>query len=449
VYRWVAAAGAGLVVIAAVLGLALARPWAGGGEIATLPSPTPEPEPVAVLSAAGEVPAPTAGGVQAAIDELVREAGELGTVSASVVDATTGERLYTRDPDTPLIPASTVKLPTAAAALTTLGPAHQLATTAVAGDEPGEVVLVGAGDPTLAIDEAGFYPDAARLDLLAAQVKTALRGTEITAVRVDSTLFTGPVHGPWDSDIPGGGYVGPITALMTDGGRMDPDPAQGTKAAERWEQPDLAAGRAFAELLGLDGEDVTRGGAPAGATELGRVLSPPVQRLVEIMLASSDNVVAEGLARLVAVERGEPASFEGGAVAMAKVLDEELGLPGAEFTDGSGLSRGNLVTATLLTDLLAAAVDPAHADLTGVVTGLAVAGWSGTLADRYDEAELAPAAGAVRAKTGTLAGVHALAGLVTTAEGQLLAFALLANDAPDSIRGRLDLIVATLATCGC
>jgi D-alanyl-D-alanine carboxypeptidase/D-alanyl-D-alanine-endopeptidase (penicillin-binding protein 4) len=458
-YRWVAAVGAGLVIIAVVLGLALVRPWAGDGGLAAPPSPTPEPEPVAVLSAAGDAPAPTADGVRAAIDDLVREAGEAGRVSAAVVDATTGESLYRHDPDTQAIPASTVKLATAATVLATLGPAHQLATTAVAGEEPGEVVLVGGGDPTLAIDEAGFYPDAARLDLLAEQVRTALSATEITKVMVDSTLFTGPVHGPWDEDIPGGGYVGPITALMTDGGRMDPDPKQAHRAADRWDQPDLAAGREFAELLGLDGDDVTRGEAPPTGRELGRVVSPPIQRLVEIMLASSDNVVAEALARQVALARGEPASFEGAAVAMAETLEKELGLGEAELADGSGLSRDNLVTATLLTDLLAMAVGSgsaqaraagsAETQLAGVVTGLAVAGWSGTLADRYDDPELTPAAGAVRAKTGTLAGVHALAGLVVTADGGLLAFALLANDASDGIRKQLDRIVATLASCGC
>jgi D-alanyl-D-alanine carboxypeptidase/D-alanyl-D-alanine-endopeptidase (penicillin-binding protein 4) len=90
-----------------------------------------------------------------------------------------------------------------------------------------------------------------------------------------------------------------------------------------------------------------------------------------------------------------------------------------------------------------------HPDLAGVVTGLAVAGWSGTLADRYDDPAMAAAAGVVRAKSGTLAGVHALAGVVLTADGQLLAFALLANEAPDSIRTQLDRVVASLAACGC
>ena len=52
---------------------------------------------------------------------------------------------------------------TAAAVLATRGPAYRIPTRAVAGATPGEVVLVGGGDPTLAIDDNGHYPGAARL----------------------------------------------------------------------------------------------------------------------------------------------------------------------------------------------------------------------------------------------------------------------------------------------
>jgi serine-type D-Ala-D-Ala carboxypeptidase/endopeptidase (penicillin-binding protein 4) len=446
-YGWAVAIVAGVAMLAGATGLALARPW-DEDELAALPPPPPVPEPVAVLAAAaGDAPAPTPEGVRAAIDDLVRDADQTGQVSASVVDPVTGETIYQYDPDTPAIPASTLKLVTGATALAALGPAHQFATVVVAGDESGEVMLVGGGDPTLAVDRDGFYPESARLDRLAEQVRNAMHGTEITKVTVDSTLFSGPVHGPWDADIPGGGFVGPITALMTEGGRVDPDRSQ--RSAERWPDPDLAAGRQFAELLGLDGDAVDRGEAAQGATELGRILSPPVQRLVDVMMSTSDNVIAEALARQVAVAAGEPASFEGAAAAMTAVLRDDLGVGGAELADGSGLSRENLLTATLLTDVLAASVDGRSPELAGVVTGLPVAGWSGTLADRYDEPELAPGVGVVRAKTGTLAGIYSLAGLVVTADGRLLTFALLANNTPGDAPERLDRIAAELASCGC
>jgi D-alanyl-D-alanine carboxypeptidase/D-alanyl-D-alanine-endopeptidase (penicillin-binding protein 4) len=482
---------AAVACLALVVGLALQRPWASGADLVAVPTPTRAPEPVAVLSATGTgAPAPTPDGVHDAIDALVRAPELGGRVGASVVDVATGAPLYRRAPDTPIVPASTVKLVTAAAALTTLGPAYRIPTVAVAGQEAGEVVLVGGGDPTLAIDADGFYLGAARLDLLADQVRGSLGGTAPGPVTVDATRFTGEVYGPWDGDIATGGYVGPVTALMTDGARVDPDPEQGLLAAPRWDQPDLAAGRAFARLLGLDAGDVARGTAPAppepppgappgsstgtppgvspGASpgakrparvepgaELGRVSSPPVANLVEIMLSTSDNAVAEGLARQVALARGEPASFDGAAAAMEDALDQlGMGLGDGRLVDGSGLSRANRITSSTLTDLLTAAAGEARPRLGGMVAGLPVAGWSGTLADRFrsPQPDTGQGAGYVRAKTGSLAGVNTLAGLVVTADGRLLSFALLADGVPadeTTARAALDRIAAALAGCGC
>lgn len=485
-HRWRAlvAVVAGLAVLGVVVALSLSRPAATGEWSASHP-PAPTvallPEPPVVLGAADSwAPAPTAEGVRTAIDSLVRDVGLGDRISAEVVDVATGVSLYRRRADSPTVPASTIKLVTAATVLAGRGPAYQIPTTVAAGDSLGEVVLVGGGDPTLAIDETGAYPGAARLDLLAAQVLDALGDVPIAKVIVDSTLFTGAVHGPWDEDIPNSGYVGPITALMTDGGRVDPK--QVKTPAERWREPDLAAGRAFAELLGLRHDVVERGEAPpagrvvagggnaaeggaaegdgavsgpAPGAELGRVESPPILRLVEIMLTESDNVVAEALARQVALAHGQPASFPGVGVAMEAAL-AELGLPAGDsvFADGSGLSRANRLTAGLATALLVTAASPDQAVLAGLVAGLPVAGWSGTLAERYrsPQPDTGPGAGVVRAKTGTLNGVHAIAGTVVTADGRLLAFAFLADDVPigqTEARDALDQTAATLATCGC
>lgn len=476
-YRWLTVL-LGVVLLAAAATLGLIRPWELTGQepVTAEPQPPPPPPPAVLPGLDPTAPAPTAAGLAAALDSLVT-VGELGgQVSAAVVDVATGEPLYRHRGGSATIPASTTKLVTAATALVTLGPAQRLDTVAVAGAEPGEVVLVGGGDPTLAVDSDGFYPQAARLDHLASQVVTALGGQPVRRVSVDASRFTGPVHGPWDADIPTGGYVGPITALMTDGGRIDPDPSQGGGASPRWEDPDLAAGVAFAHLLAADPEQVERSSAPpppsgatpgsspaptewpAPGTELGRVSSPPVQRLVELMLEASDNVIAEVLARQVALARNQPASFDGASAAMREVL-AELGLTveGSQLADGSGLSRANQLTADLLTGLLqrAAVADPSD-PLAGISTGLPVAGWSGTLTDRYrtdkEDSAPEPAAGSVRAKTGTLYGVHSLAGLVVTADGRVLAFAVLADQVPagdEQARAALDAVAAALAECGC
>ena len=79
-----------------------------------------------------------------------------------------------------------------------------------------------------------------------------------------------------------------------------------------------------------------------------------------------------------------------------------------------------------------------------------VAGYAGTLAERAADGAGVPAA--VRAKTGTLGGVNDLAGTVLTADGRLLAFAVLADGTTGGLRASeaaLDQVAAALAGCGC
>ncbi|WP_433388350.1 D-alanyl-D-alanine carboxypeptidase/D-alanyl-D-alanine endopeptidase [Micromonospora sp. KLBMP9576] len=466
---------AALVLVLAAVGVAVVRPgpvagWlgaepAGRGTTAEQPA---EPAPSAVLAGADpNAPMPTPEGVRAALAPLVGVPALGDRVHVSVADVTTGQPLFGRGEDDGTVPASVTKLVTGVTVLAARGPAYRIPTRAVAGVAPGEVVIVGGGDPTLAVDKKGFYPGAARLDDLAGQVRDALGGTKPTKVTVDSSLYSGPVFEPgWDDDIPTGGYGGPITALMTDGARSDvtrarKDHAAGNHWAERVSQPDLAAGRAFARLLGVPDAAVKRGTGPAAGAatpgpgaELGKVESLPMVRLVDMMISDSDNIIAEALARQVALARDRPASFVGAGAAMDAVA-AELGLPADELTlaDGSGLSRSNRISPSLLTDLLAVAGDGGRPELAAIFGGLPVADWSGTLAGRYSTAATKAGAGAVRAKTGTLTKVHAIAGLVSTADGRLLTFAVLTDDVPPDglkdARAALDRIGAALAGCGC
>ncbi|WP_407663191.1 D-alanyl-D-alanine carboxypeptidase/D-alanyl-D-alanine endopeptidase [Micromonospora radicis] len=462
-----------LVLVLVAVGLVVVRPgpvdrWLGG-PAATTAEPTAEPSPVAVLAATDiGAPLPSTDGLRTVLGPLLADTALGGRVNLAVADALTGQYLFDRGGGEGTVPASVTKLLTAVTVLTARGPGYRIPTRVVAGAAPGEVVIVGAGDPTLAAEAKGFYPGAASLADLATQVRTALGGVAPTRVLVDSSGYQGPVYGPgWDDDIPTGGYGGAITALMLDGARKDPKAGSGW--AERVPQPDLTAGRALARLFGLTDAAVRKGtapeapveatGAPGGTvepgTELGVVESPPLIRLVDIMISESDNIVAEALARQVALARGAPASFAGAASAMADVVSE-LGLPGAGLilADGSGLSRKNRISPALLTELLALAASPDRPELGGIFGGLPVAGWSGTLRDRYGSAPgTAAGAGVVRAKTGTLTRVHAIAGVVMTAEGRLLTFAVLTDDVPPSgmepARVALDRIAAALATCGC
>ncbi|MDP9239867.1 MAG: D-alanyl-D-alanine carboxypeptidase, partial [Actinomycetota bacterium] len=107
----------------------------------------------------------------------------------------------------------------------------------------------------------------------------------------------------------------------------------------------------------------------------------------------------------------------------------------------------------LLTKLLSAAARDDTPRLRAALTGLPVAGFTGTLDDRYRVGATRIAAGEVRAKTGSLTGVSTLAGVVRDTDGRLLAFALLADRVPaGGTRGAeaaLDALATALSRCGC
>ncbi|MEU1273312.1 D-alanyl-D-alanine carboxypeptidase/D-alanyl-D-alanine-endopeptidase [Streptomyces sp. NPDC005799] len=365
--------------------------------------------------------------------------------AAAVVDVSTGKRLYGSDVDDPLTPASTTKIATAVAALSAMGADHRLTTRTALEADTKELVLVGGGDPTLTArkDTDGW----ASLRDLADRTATALkkRGIDRVTLSYDTTLYTGPAVHPIGAD---NDNLAPVSALMADEGRTD-DSTSGT--AIRVADPAADATAKFAGFLAADGIRTTPPGpsrATARARTLASVSSPPLADLVERMLTNSDNDIAEALARQTAVATGKPASFDGGAAAIAAQLRTlQLPVKGAQFHDGSGLNRADRLTAGLLTALLVKAGAPDHPELRPVLTGLPVAGFTGTLTSRYTNG----AAGVVRAKTGTLTGVNTLAGTVVDQDGRLLAFAFLASDtaSKDAAQSALDRTATALAACGC
>jgi D-alanyl-D-alanine carboxypeptidase/D-alanyl-D-alanine-endopeptidase (penicillin-binding protein 4) len=380
-----------------------------------------------------------------------------GQFTGVVLDPASNKVLWQQTPDTPLVPGSTAKLLTTSAALLTLNPTSSLVTRVVAGTEPGSVVLVGGGDPTLTALPAGqngVYPDPARLTDLAAQVKAATGGA-VTKVVIDTSRYRGPTLAPgWDSRDIAGGDITPITPLMLDGGRVDPTQQDGARVTD----PAQEAGLAFAKLLGLGKSAVVEGVAVPNAKALGSVISAPIADLVEHLLSTSDNVLAEVLARETAIARGGEPSFDGAVEAMTAALTQ-AGIPttGMTMVDGSGLSTQDKVPAQLLGALLAAAAAPAQGPddtefLRPVLTGLPVAGGDGgTLEDRFTPGgDSSAGRGVVRAKTGTLTAASSLAGVVVDADQRLLVFAFMSNGAlPFRARPRLDDLAAGLSRCGC
>ena len=435
---------------------------------------------------------PDPNGVPDALRPYLSDPALGGTVAAMVVDPSNGRTLLEQRAEVPATPASTAKIATAVAALASLGPDFRIGTRVVretrgagqgppsgspsgapsggpAGNSPGAspegapaaadapVVLVGGGDPTLASPEGAAavgYPKPAELGKLAKATVRSLTDAGITSTRVayDDSLFTGASTGPgWKSNYVSEGNVAPVSALSIDGGRVDPS------GRARSAVPAAAAAEAFADLLERGGIAVNGPVLPqraaAGAAELAEVRSPPVAALVERMLGESDNDLAEALARQVALEEGQPASFSGGANAVRQVLGRLGVAQGVSLVDGSGLSTDDRLTVAALSRLLGLAASADHPALRSVVTGLPVAAFSGTLTDRYGRTKARSGAGLVRAKTGTLNGVSSLAGLVQTDDGRLLVFAFLADDVPTggvfAAEAALDRTAAALADCGC
>jgi D-alanyl-D-alanine carboxypeptidase/D-alanyl-D-alanine-endopeptidase (penicillin-binding protein 4) len=221
--------------------------------------------------------------------------------------------------------------------------------------------------------------------------------------------------------------------------------------------PAAQAGGDFVAALRDAGVTVTtgaacRGAAPATAAQVATVHSPPLSALVQRMLTLSDNDLAEALGRAVARHAGLPADFDGEAAAVTAQL-KSLGVDvsGLVLHDASGLSRLDRISARTLAAVVRLVVSPARPQLRGVADGMPVAALTGTLADRFRRGPSTAAAGLARAKTGTLAGVNAIAGYVVDAEGRLLVFAFLTDRAvgPDATEAALDRLVGRLATCGC
>lgn len=398
-------------------------------------------------------PLPAASVLAARLAPLVSALGAGG--GASVVDVLTGRTLYTSRGTSPRTPASTTKLLTAVAALAALGPDTTLPTKVVQGTTAGQVVLVGGGDMQLATGGGSAQAVLGRAGLadLAAQTAKSLqdKGVRSVSLGFDDSIFSGPALNPrWMRTDATQGLVGPVTPL----GLAAHVPRFGHPAPA---DPSLAAAQAFATALRRAGISVSapvaRVRAAGTATTLGVVQSAPVRDLVGWTLLTSDNTEAEVLARLAARAAGGVGSFAGAAAHNVRVA-AALGVPtnGVRLYDGSGLARSDLIPPVTLTTLLAKAAAGDRPQLRSLFADLPVAGFSGTLAYRFQDRSSAAGAGVVRAKTGTLRGVSTLAGITVDVDGRLLAFAFMADHrtaAQGSAADLVDRAASTVAACGC
>lgn len=377
----------------------------------------------------------------------------LAQFEGSVVDAATGEVLFERDGSTPARTGSVLKTLTSAVALSVLGPDHRL-TTRVTGDPgSGSIALVGGGDATLsATGGSSVYAGAPKLSDLAAQVKSRLGDGRVSTITLDAGYWSqaDKWDPSWKRTEQTIGYHSEVTALMVDGDRADP----AAQTSPRSTDPVARAGEAFraalvaAGVVGADTATLSQG-ASSSATVLGEVRSQPVATLVSQLLPTSDNTLAEMLARVSSRESGADGSSASLTRLYRTVLANAYGLDTSAITivDGSGLSENDAVPATVVARLMIRVAD--RSDGLGVVfDALPISGRTGTLASRFTGSN-AVARGAVHAKTGWIDTAYTLAGSVDAADGTRLAFAFYAiGDVRDDARVALDTLTTAVYRCG-
>jgi D-alanyl-D-alanine carboxypeptidase/D-alanyl-D-alanine-endopeptidase (penicillin-binding protein 4) len=382
-----------------------------------------------VLLSAGSAAADTLTAVQAKLTREMRRAGP--SAGAVVRDLDSGRTIFALRADEARVPASVEKLYVSAAALMRDGAEARIPTRALAASPPvngvveGPIYLVGRGDPTL---------DRTRIRELAAAVRAA-GVTRVGGVRGDDSAFDRLVGSP-DS---GFRYDRELGGLLTG---LAVNRGWDTRGLQ--EAPAASAARRLARELKLAGVSVggtaTIGAAPASAVEVAQVQSPPLSAIVAAMNGPSDNYIAEMLLKGLGAAHGTGGTTAAGAAAARAALDDIGVRP--RIVDGSGLSRRDRTTPRQVVRLLQRVANMEFAQT--FTASLPIAGSTGTLQRRMRGTA---AAGACRAKTGTLRYTSNLAGYCTTRDGGVVAFALLMNGVNvGSAHGIQDRIAAALAS---
>ena len=368
-----------------------------------------------------------------------------GGLAFSVVGAEDGQVLAERDSSSALVPASTLKLLTAAAVLRQYTGDEVLVTRATVQD--GVVTLAGEGDMTLT--EEDLRELAAQTAALAVE-----QGTSSVALALDDSYIVGGANPAWGDNGTAGGWVTPTASLALEEGWLDGE-QYGPKSAD----PAGDAARRFAELLGEEGLEVTGGITAAAAPEgapAAEISSDPLSEIVRHTLLISDNTTAELLAHLVALSRGEETTPAGAAAAVEAEIRElgaEMGLPeedlaGLDLHDGSGLSRENRVPPALLAAVLAQVASGKVPALEQILYDVPVAALSGTLADRFGHGDDTAAAGQVRGKTGYLGGAATLAGVTVLPDGRTVGYSIVVHGvdgaAADAARAAVAAVAAEM-----
>ncbi|MDB6425686.1 D-alanyl-D-alanine carboxypeptidase/D-alanyl-D-alanine endopeptidase [Curtobacterium sp. 20TX0008] len=460
---WIAGGLVGVLLLGSGASVAVAaatmpsRPSAATRSAAATTAPSDTPRSSATPSAtptdeSRSVPDDAAGpsALRTCTIDAAASAAGLGSFEGFVMDAESGETLFSRNGEEAAQTGSVMKTLTSATALAVLGGDHRIPTT-VTKEADGTVALVGHGDATLSAGNGTVYPGAPTLAQLAQQVKAALGDAPVTTIVADDSYWDDA--DAWDPTWPESertiGYQPRVTALMVDGDRANPAAATSPRSTD----PVGRAGAAFrtalanAGVAGAGNAQVVQR-ATTSTDQIASVSSQPVSTLIGQMIPNSDNTLAEMLARVSSKESGAG----GSAASLTGVYQEALagyGVDPAGITieDGSGESAANAVSPSFVAHLMVAVA--AGDKGLGVLSGaLPVAGVSGTLSSRFT-GENAVARGKVHAKTGWIDSANTLGGYIDAADGRRLTFAFYAIGSPRAAAlPALDAVTAATYRCG-
>lgn len=357
---------------------------------------------------------------------------------------------YSRQPTLGLIPASTLKLLTTAAGLAQLGAGYRFTTDVRAGAPPaadgavGDLYLIGGGDPLLSTAEfaadGGYQGQPRRstsIEALADKV-VAAGVRRVGRILGDESRYDSERLVPsWNPRYIANFDISPLSALVVNKAFTQTSPPAVAVS------PPAHAASVLAGLLRARGVAVGDTGAaraPATTTRVASIESPPLGEVVAEILENSDNMAAEMLVKELATKPGVPGTTNAGLAVIEDRLRQLAGVAPEEVdaVDGSGLDRSDKASCSVLQRVVANGPPQ-------LGEGLPIAGRNGTLFKRFIGT---PAAGRVRAKTGSLEGVVGLSGLATGPNGRNVAFSLIANDLPSASAGAglQDRVVNVLAT---
>ena len=398
----------------------------------TVPSPSATPEATPTPSPVTIAPATFTADVRTlALVKRRAASTSLPRTSALAVANSDGSDFWATRGNTPLLPASTMKVLTAVVALDVLGPGWRPRTTVTFDPGTGALTIVGGGDAMLS---------STQLATLAQRTATALaaNGSSANALYLDDTLFPAPTPASGVSSRLQPSEVRPVRALVVDR-RTSMDAA--ADAAKRFRSELAKAGITVAYA----------GRAAATGTEIAGVAGLPLSSTLRTMLWYSDNDIAEMVFRLSAIGAGRGATWtEARTTARERLSALGIDLTKAVLLDGSGLSRGNRLSAEQLVQVLTQArLQPTTAILPDL---LPTAGEHGTLRLRFSTQPSQCVRGELRAKTGGLHDVVSLAGYAPLPDGGYRPFAIIVNDlrsiaAGNAARRAIDAVAASFSGC--